>query len=257
MGCVARSYHWAVPGPLPLESEQSSAAQDIDRHPLFPVRDAGSWKSRASLAAGIALLGISAIGLATSLCGQSTASIAVIASCWALAVAGTALCAGFWILGLRDVLGRTREQARSLNEMQVSLRRRNRDLEQQSRTDILTGVGNRLLLSETLEFEVQRADRYGEPLSMALVEVGGLRRLHVRMGRQAVDEAIRQAAARIQDSVGPSDWIFRWGDGEFVVVWLNTDSLQADDRACKLYEILREGLLRDGQELPVSVGATT
>lgn len=172
-------------------------------------------------------------------------------------VAGSFLFSGYWIYRLRNALRSNRDLNKGLNQMQTALRQRNRELEQISRTDSLTGVGNRLLLSETLEFEVQRCDRYGDPLSIALVEIGGLRRLHVRAGRQAVDEAVRQAADRIQDCVDPSDWVFRWADGEFVVLWLNTDSAQAEARSLKVYDILREGCIRDGQDLPVSVGATS
>ena len=172
-------------------------------------------------------------------------------------LAGAFLFSGYWIARLRLALRSSRELNKGLNQMQSSLRQRNRDLEQLSRTDSLTGVGNRLLLSETLEFEVQRCNRYGDPLSIALVEIGGLRRLHVRTGRQAVDEAVCQAAERIQTCVDPTDWIFRWADGEFVVLWLNTDTNRAEERSLKVYDVLREGCIQDGQDLPVSVGATT
>lgn len=176
---------------------------------------------------------------------------------FAAMVAGTLLCAGYWIFRQKTALMRSQIVAQGLREIQTALRRRTRVLEQEARTDSLTGVGNRLLLAETLEFEVNRSDLYDDPLSMAVVEIGGLRRLHVRTGRQAVDESIRQAANRIQDCVEASDWVFRWSDGEFLAIWLNTDAVRADQRSVRLHGILREGCLRDGQDLPVSVAATT
>ena len=158
---------------------------------------------------------------------------------------------------LNRTLRQSRQVASGLQEMQSTLRRRNRELEMESRTDSITGVGNRLLLGETLDFEIQRCDRYGDPLSMALVEIGGLRRLHVRLGRRAVDDAVRMAAARIRSFVPPSDWVFRWNEGEFVVLWLNADAVQARLDVVRIQEVLRDGCLENGLDLPVSVGGTS
>ncbi len=246
-----------VPDQPRTVSGQNPADSGFDWRP--PVAAQGSTYRRNGLLAwlGVGLLvfsawRISSFGLRLSGVESIELYLAVVG-----VIVGAGLIAWFWIHRLRLQLLRSRELASELREMHSRLRQRSRELEQQSRTDNLTGVGNSLLMSETLEFEVHRSDRYGDPLSMALVEIGGLRRLHVRMGRHAVDDTLRQAALRVQDCVESSDWVFRWGDGEFVVVWLNTDSLKAEERAMSMYRTLREGCIRDGQDLPVSVGSTT
>jgi diguanylate cyclase (GGDEF)-like protein len=147
--------------------------------------------------------------------------------------------------------------AEGLQKNQSLLWSRNRELEMQSRTDFLTGVGNSLLLCETLEIETQRCDRYGDDLSLALIEFGGLRKLHAMMGRQAVDEAIRIRGNLIQKGIGASDWSFRRSDGEFVVVWLNSSPQSAIENSKRLYKTLQENPAVDGQDLPVSIGVTS
>jgi diguanylate cyclase (GGDEF)-like protein len=249
-----------VPDSHRLDATPNVSDQGIDWCPLVPARESNLWDGWPFLVLGFCtfagtLWGVFACGLPSS--GGARIETWRLAGILAGVLAGSFLLSGYWIVRLRLALRSHRDLTKGLNQMLSSLRRRNRDLEQLSRTDSLTGVGNRLLLSETLEFEVERCDRYGDPLSMALVEIGGLRRLHVRMGRQSVDEAIRHAADRILACVEPADWIFRWADGEFVVLWLNTDTNRAEERAVKMYDALREGCIRDGQDLPVSVGATT
>ncbi len=162
-----------------------------------------------------------------------------------------------WVQLLEREIQRGTETIEGLQEIQAVLRKRNRELEMQSRTDPLTGVGNRLLLAETLEFESQRCDRYGDALSLSVVEIGGLRKMRVGLGRVAVDETLRLAATLIQGCAKPSDWLFRWGDGEFVILWIGADERTAQERVDVVERALREGFTRSGLDMPVSIGVTT
>jgi diguanylate cyclase (GGDEF)-like protein len=155
------------------------------------------------------------------------------------------------------LLRRNLQLAEGLQEMQAELRTRNRELELQSRTDFLTGIGNRLLLAETLEIETQRCDRYGETLSVAVIEIGGLRSLRAQLGRQVVDETIRSRVTLLQQGIEASDWLFRLSDGEFLVMWLNTHSQSASAKAERLYNALLEKNKLEGLDVPVSAGVTT
>jgi len=226
--------------------------------------DEGAWKWRlpffvgASILAGVA--GWQLCVLAGRLLGPELAGSHV-----GFPIVNIAVC-GIFGVGLfllyratseNRALRRNLHLAEGLQEMQSALRKRNRELEIQSRTDFLTGVGNRLLLCETLEIETQRCDRYGEELSVALIEIGGLRRLHATLGRQAVDEAIRSRVAMIQQGIGVSDWLFRWSDGEFLVLWLNIKPDVAMAKTRRLFETLQEMTSSDGLDVPVSVGMTS
>lgn len=163
-----------------------------------------------------------------------------------------------WVCVLDEASRRDREVASGLQEMQAVLRRRNRELERQSRTDDLTGVGNRLLLNETLEFETQRCDRYGEALSIAVLEVEGLRGIHNGMGRVAVDDVLRQVAAVVQSTMRISDQVFRRGDCEFVVVWPGMDGDQAVANMERLDRAFRSELAADASVgIRCSIGATS
>jgi len=226
--------------------------------------DEGRWMASLPFFVGVSILaGLSGWQLwvlAGQLLGPEPAGAHV-----AFSIVNLVVC-GVFAIGLillyratseNRALRRNLHLAEGLQEMQSALRKRNRELEIQSRTDFLTGVGNRLLLCETLEIETQRCDRYGDELSVALIEIGGLRRMHATLGRQAVDEAIRSRVALIQRGIRASDWLFRWADGEFLVLWLNTKPEDAVDKTRGLFERLQEMTDSGELEVPVAVGLTS
>lgn len=253
---VVLEIHRNVPG-------LSRSATENDRS-LDPGVEGRRWhRSVARIAAWSILaliLGGLVVHLASSLFGVAPRSHGPVGIVLEVAVVVLLCICG---LALRRVhllereLLRGAEAVQELQEIQSVLRKRNRELEMQSRTDTLTGVGNRLLLAETLESESQRCDRYGDPLSLSVVEIGGLRKMRVDFGKVAVDEALRQAATLIQGCAKPSDWLFRWGEGEFVILWLGADERAAQERVDVVERALREGFARSGMELPVSIGVTT
>jgi diguanylate cyclase (GGDEF)-like protein/putative nucleotidyltransferase with HDIG domain len=74
-----------------------------------------------------------------------------------------------------------------------------------------------------LEFEVQRAQRYGRPLSAALIDVDGFRQFNLRNGYGAGDELLRAVGAAIVGGTRTSDLASRIGADEFAVLFLETD----------------------------------
>ena len=85
-------------------------------------------------------------------------------------------------------------------------------------TDSLTGLYNRHKLNESLETEVERARRYGRPLSMIMIDMDGLKAVNDSQGHQAGDAVLQQAAQAVRSQVRRVDSPTRFGGDEFIVL---------------------------------------
>jgi diguanylate cyclase (GGDEF)-like protein len=85
-------------------------------------------------------------------------------------------------------------------------------------TDPLTGLLNRRAIDERLQHEHGRAQRYGLPLSLLLIDLDGLKRVNDTSGHAAGDQVIRGAAQAIRGTLRASDYGGRWGGDEFLIV---------------------------------------
>ncbi|AUZ33928.1 diguanylate cyclase response regulator [Arthrobacter sp. PGP41] len=93
-----------------------------------------------------------------------------------------------------------------------------RVLARQARTDPLTGLHNRLKLSEDLEQLHQRSVRYGEKYSLAMCDVDNFKTYNDLYGHPAGDQALRAVAEALLSSVRKSDGVYRFGGEEFLLV---------------------------------------
>jgi len=92
--------------------------------------------------------------------------------------------------------------------------------EQRSRatTDVLTQLPNREALRERLDLELQRWHRYGNPLSLALLDIDFFKRFNDSYGHKAGDRVLQLVAKALQDRLRQTDFIARFGGEEFVVL---------------------------------------
>jgi len=98
------------------------------------------------------------------------------------------------------------------------------------------------------------ANRYGHPLSVALVDLDLLRELNRQLSRKAGDKALQAVAAVFTDTLRMPDRAGRYGDEEFLVILPNTTI----KNATKIAERIREGVenadcIYSGQKIPVTV----
>lgn len=96
-----------------------------------------------------------------------------------------------------------------------------------ARTDSLTGLANRRALDESLTRELGRADRTGQPLSVALIDMDHFKRFNDERGHQAGDWLLAETARAWTRELRPSDTLARYGGEEFVVVLPNCTSAAA------------------------------
>ncbi|MDT0169680.1 diguanylate cyclase [Pseudarthrobacter sp. BRE9] len=91
-------------------------------------------------------------------------------------------------------------------------------LSEQARTDPLTGLHNRLKLSEDLEQLHARSTRHGEEYSLAMCDVDNFKSYNDLYGHQAGDLALRAVASALGAQARRTDGVYRFGGEEFLLV---------------------------------------
>ncbi len=123
--------------------------------------------------------------------------------------------------------------------------------------DPLTGLFNRRHLEEELRKEIDRADRHGRPLALAMLDADHFKRINDGHGHQAGDEVLRAIARRCQNRLRSHDLIGRYGGEEFVIVFPETTLAEAAVVAERLRAAVTEQRIEGGGaklSVTVSIG---
>jgi diguanylate cyclase (GGDEF)-like protein len=102
--------------------------------------------------------------------------------------------------------------------MTVVVRAGVKQLEAHAFTDPLTGLGNRRAFDMDLRRECARAARHDRPLTIAIIDLDGLKAINDRSGHAAGDRALRALATTLTASLRREDAAYRIGGDEFAVV---------------------------------------
>ena len=151
-------------------------------------------------------------------------------------------------------LARTREK---LHETERLLAQTQRDLQQITRLDELTGLPNYHAFVERMREEVRRASRFSLPLSIVLLDLDNLETVsrHTDVPRDAI---LCRVSTLLQKSTRAVDTVSRYGARQFGVILPNTmqdGAILLAERLCLGIEAERVG---NGEEsLSACFGVTT
>jgi two-component system chemotaxis response regulator CheY len=146
---------------------------------------------------------------------------------------------------------------RQLAEREHSLRRDSGHLFVASRTDPLTGLGNRLRMDEELRAAWARAARYGHGFSVAIVDIDHFKQLNDAFGHVAGDGALRRVADVVRREVREGDLVFRYGGEELLVLFPEqslADARRAVERVRTAVGVAQIPRTASGDVLTVSAG---
>ena len=106
-----------------------------------------------------------------------------------------------------------------LADQQAKLEVLNHELKLTARMDALTGLGNRLRLREDLASLVSRIERYGEGLSVGILDIDFFKKYNDLYGHLQGDLVLRAVADEIAGQIRGSDSAYRFGGEEFVCLF--------------------------------------
>lgn len=117
--------------------------------------------------------------------------------------------------------------AQRVTSWHLELARVRAELETQTQTDPLTGLKNRLKLTEDLNRLHRRSDRYGRDYSLALCDVDFFKSYNDTYGHQSGDRALQAVASALAALGRQGDGVYRYGGEEFLLVLPEQTSLAA------------------------------
>jgi diguanylate cyclase (GGDEF)-like protein len=98
-------------------------------------------------------------------------------------------------------------------------------IERQAMMDSLTGLYNHRYFWERLRNEVARAHRYGQPLSLLMLDLDDFKLVNDRYGHPAGDELLRTVGRALQTQIRQGiDCPARYGGEEFMIILPSTES---------------------------------
>ena len=113
----------------------------------------------------------------------------------------------------------------------------------------LTGLLRREAILEQLDRELERALRYGRPLTLAMADLDHFKAVNDRHGHLAGDSLLRRIAQVVAGGLRSTDRIGRYGGEEFLLLLPETDIAGAAAVAEKIRELV------EGTPVPVDDGA--
>ena len=138
--------------------------------------------------------------------------------------------------------------------MAVQNARDYRERLEQAVRDPLTGIYNRRYFFEALEKEVQRARRYGSPMSLVLFDVDDFKRVNDTLGHAAGDDVLRGIAREIEGQLRPTDSCARIGGEEFALLLPETEELDALIVAERIRAAVSRARILEGHKVTLSGG---
>lgn len=116
-------------------------------------------------------------------------------------------------------------------------------------TDQLTGIANRRRVSQALELEIDRAERTGQPLAIALFDLDHFKQVNDRFGHAVGDCVLKRVAADASRELRHDDILGRFGGEEFVILFPAAGS----DVALKVAERVRQRIESSSSEPSVTI----
>ncbi len=130
-------------------------------------------------------------------------------------------------------------------------------LKEMSHTDPLTGVLNPRGFRERAQREIDRAERYGRPFTVAYMDLDNFKAVNDSLGHSAGDELLVGMAEFVTHNIRKTDVPARLGGDEFAVLLSETGSEEAKEVMDRIVEGFSRAMQVQGSPVTLSAGLIT
>jgi len=164
-------------------------------------------------------------------------------------------------VAFEDDITSQKEMAYEISELEKQLQEKSKDIAQLNEQlqelklrDRLTGLYNRVYLSEILAREIFRSVRARNHLVLMIIDVDHFRLINDRYGYSTGDSVLQSISKSISESMERYDLAFRYGDDEFLLLFSGDTKEFGMTRAEQLRDTFENHSIQcDEHEIPVTV----
>jgi diguanylate cyclase (GGDEF)-like protein len=125
-------------------------------------------------------------------------------------------------------------------------------IEQLSHTDALTGLPNRRLLGDRVEFALSMAQRDGTSFALLFLDLDRFKHINDSLGHHFGDRVLIDVAERIKKCLRQVDTVARLGGDEFVMLGHQADAAGAEATARRVIDAMARPFMLDGLSFTVT-----
>lgn len=134
------------------------------------------------------------------------------------ALIGIVLLFSVYVVYQQTMISRMRNQIADQIHSLAKVEERTNEVYKLAALDQLTGLYNRRSGEQRLADEIARAERYGRPLTLLLIDLDGLKQINDGWGHAAGDSVLKAFAERLLRAIRGSDLAVRLGGDEFMLL---------------------------------------
>lgn len=170
---------------------------------------------------------------------------------------------GILIIGSRKAAAYSTEQTILLEHLalQIAAPIENSRLftkaEEVARIDGITNLFNRRHFDERMREEIDRHSRYGDTLSLLLIDLDNFKQYNDTFGHLAGDRMLVYAAGLVKAATRSSDLAFRYGGDEFAVILPNSSTMDAFNVAERMRENFASEMAGRQLNITISIGVAS
>ena len=139
-----------------------------------------------------------------------------------------------WVV-LRDAQGRALNTVLFVKDLSEKIAAQQR-IEQLAYTDALTGLPNRLMLTERVNHAIRLAQRNGQGFAMLLLDLDRFKSINDSLGHLFGDMVLIEMSQRLKNCLRQTDTLCRLGGDEFVIHLHDTDAAGAEISAQRIID---------------------
>jgi diguanylate cyclase (GGDEF)-like protein/PAS domain S-box-containing protein len=125
-------------------------------------------------------------------------------------------------------------------------------IETLSSTDALTGLPNRRVLADRVEFSIAMSQREGTPFALLFANLDRFKHVNDTLGHEFGDRVLVDVAERLKACLRQVDTVTRLGGDEFVMLVHQADAMGAESAARRILDAMHKPFAHGGMSFVVT-----